>query len=146
MKPLAFGLALAMAFALPVDVAYSRGFGEAALGGEGREAQATKAAEEVRAGYRIAKFVCRVCHIVEAAQTLKPILEHPGPSFMDIANRPGVTVDSLKNFISTTDWDLRSRPIKMANKGLSDRSTEEVARYIISLKGAATIAAADPSR
>jgi mono/diheme cytochrome c family protein len=98
---------------------------------EAGEGQAT---EQVRAGYRIAKFVCRVCHIVEPAQISKPILVRPGPSFIDIANRPGITVASLKNLISTADWDLQSRPIRMPNKRLSDRSTEDVAKYIVSLK------------
>ena len=98
---------------------------------EGGEAQAV---QDVRAGYRIAKYVCRVCHIVEPAQASKPILEYPGPSFIDIANRPGITVASLKTLISTADWDLQSRPIRMPNKNLSDRSTEEVAKYIVSLK------------
>jgi hypothetical protein len=65
---------------------------------------------------------------------MKPILVHPGPSFMDIANRTGTTVDSLKEFISTTDWDLKSRPITMPNKRLSNESTEAVASYIMSLK------------
>jgi mono/diheme cytochrome c family protein len=95
----------------------------------------TQAADEVRAGHRIARFICRVCHIVEPAQAMKPILVHPGPSFMDIANRTGTTADSLKEFISTTDWDLQSRPIMMRNQRLSIESTEAVASYIMSLKG-----------
>ncbi len=94
-----------------------------------------QAADGVRAGRRIALFICRVCHIVEPAQFMKPILVHPGPSFMDIANRTGTTVDSLKEFISTTDWDLQSRPIMMPNKRLSNESTEAVASYTMSLKG-----------
>ena len=105
--------------------------------GEAGEGQAT---EDVRAGYRIAKLVCRACHIVETAQTSKPILVQPGPSFIDLANRPGITVASLKNSISSADWDLQSRPIRMPNKRLSDRSTEDVAKYIVSLKAPATIA------
>jgi mono/diheme cytochrome c family protein len=92
-------------------------------------------AAEVRVGYRIAQVVCRVCHTVEPAQVMKPILVHPGPSFMDIANRTGTTVDSLKESISTRDWDLQSRPIMMRNQRLSNESTEAVASYIMSLKG-----------
>jgi mono/diheme cytochrome c family protein len=94
-----------------------------------------QAADEVRAGHRIAQAICRVCHIVEPAQVMKPILVHPGPSFMDIANRTGTTVDSLKESISTRDWDLQSRPIMMRNQRLSNESTEAVASYIMSLKG-----------
>ena len=96
----------------------------------------SQAAAEVRAGHRIAQVICRVCHTVEPAQVMKPILVHPGPSFMDIANRAGTTVDSLEEFISTTDWDLQSRPIMMPNKRLSNESTEAVASYIMSLKRA----------
>src|SRR3954463_5316521 len=44
----------------------------------------TQAAQQIRAGYRIAKFVCRACHIVEPGQAAKPILLYPGRSFMDI--------------------------------------------------------------
>ncbi len=92
------------------------------------------ATAEVRAGYRIARAVCSTCHIVQPAQSIPPVLVQAGPSFVDVANRPDSTVDSLRNFISSTGWDMQSRPITMPNQRLSDQSTREVAIYIMSLR------------
>jgi len=89
---------------------------------------------ESRAGYRIAQYICSTCHVINPAQTRRPVLVQPGPSFATIANRPGVTVQSLRRIISSADWDLQSRPVTMPRQGLSERSTAQVAAYIMSLR------------
>jgi cytochrome c2 len=37
-----------------------------------------KASEDVRAGSRIARDICRSCHVIDPAQTSRPILRQPG--------------------------------------------------------------------
>jgi mono/diheme cytochrome c family protein len=93
-----------------------------------------QASADVRSGYRIAQAICSTCHIVQPAQARPPVLVQPGPTFMEIANRPDSTPESLRNFISSTGWDMQSRPITMPNQRLSDQSIGEVVSYIMSLK------------
>jgi mono/diheme cytochrome c family protein len=92
------------------------------------------ASAEVRAGYRIAHDICSACHVVHPNQTEPLVLPQQGPRFEEVANRPGTTLESLVNFISTTGFDVESRPITMPNQGLSQETTKEVAAYIISLR------------
>jgi mono/diheme cytochrome c family protein len=94
----------------------------------------SQADAEVRAGYRIAQDICSACHVVHPAQVRRPVLVQPGPSFEDIANRPGTTAQSLRQAISAADWDLQARPVTMPRQGLSERSTAQVAAYIMSLR------------
>ena len=46
---------------------------------------------EVNAGYRIAQDICETCHVIHPDQRGRPILREPGPNFVDIANRQGLT-------------------------------------------------------
>ena len=90
--------------------------------------------DDVRAGYRIARDICRSCHVINPEQTTRPILRQPGPNFEDIANRPGLTLASLSQLIASQNWDLQSRPVRMPKQALSGRSTAQVAAYILSLR------------
>ena len=89
---------------------------------------------QISDGYRIAKNICRPCHIIGPHSDPRTVLPNPGPSFEDVANRPNTTVESLKHFLATTTWDMSSRPVKMPNKRLSDKSMSAVSSYIMSLK------------
>lgn len=89
---------------------------------------------EVRAGYRIARDICSACHVIHPSETRQPVLPQPGPRFAEIANRPGMTRESLERFITTTGLDVEARPVTMPNQGLSSDTTKEVASYIMSLR------------
>ncbi len=91
---------------------------------------------DIRAGFRVARDVCSACHIVQPGQPGGSALLHPGPSFQEIANRPDSTEDSLHAFINGTSWNMATRPITMPRQGLSERSTDQVVSYILSLKTA----------
>jgi mono/diheme cytochrome c family protein len=93
---------------------------------------------DTRGGFRIARDVCSACHVVQPGQPGGTVLLHPGPSFQEIANRPGTTADSLRTFINGSDWNMATRPITMPRQGLSDSSTEQVVSYILSLKTPST--------
>jgi cytochrome c551/c552 len=58
----------------------------------------------------------------------------PAPSFQSIADRPGTNEKSLRHFVATTHWDLKSVPITMPSQELSKADTTAVVRYILSLQ------------
>jgi len=99
------------------------------------QAQAGADAAELAHGEHIARLVCATCHVVARDQEYPPLLSKPAPSFFDIANRPGVSAESLEHFITTTHWD---NPDKLAMTMPDLRATPEqsraVARYILSLR------------
>jgi len=89
---------------------------------------------ELAHGEHIARFICSSCHIVAKDQEFAPILEWATPSFFDIANRPGTSVESLEHFITQTHWDTDKLPMTMPNPQLTKQQTRAVARYILSLR------------
>lgn len=97
-------------------------------------ASAQDAKDSVAAGKNVALIVCSVCHVVAPDQEFAPRLEQRTPSFAEIANRPDVTAESLRKFITTTHWDERTIPITMPNPELIDDQVTEVISYILSLR------------
>jgi mono/diheme cytochrome c family protein len=85
-------------------------------------------------GEHIARIVCSACHVVAKDQEYPPILDQPGPSFYQVANRPDTTAKSLRHFITTTHWDLKTLPMTMPSPMLTPEDTRAVARYIMSLR------------
>ncbi len=88
----------------------------------------------VARGEHIARIICSACHVVAKDQEYPPMLDTPGPSFFDVANRPGTTEASLRHFIITTHWDERTLPMTMPNPMLTAEDTRAVAKYIVSLR------------
>lgn len=88
----------------------------------------------VAAGHAFAQRVCWVCHVVGKEQTEKPILDEPGPSFLEIAQRPDLTPESLRKFLLAHDENL-GRAGKMPNPRLLDYQIDKVVAYIMSLRG-----------
>jgi mono/diheme cytochrome c family protein len=97
-------------------------------------AQVVARDSEIARGKETAQFVCSACHTVAKEQQFPPILNQPAPSFFDIANRPGVTAQSLQHFITHTHWDPDKLPMTMPNPMLVPEQTRAVARYIMSLR------------
>lgn len=90
-------------------------------------------ADEIAAGRTFALKVCWTCHIVAADQTERPILSRPAPSFLILAQRPDVTAESLRKFLSTHN-ETMGRAGQMPNPRLVDYQIDEVVAYILSLK------------
>ena len=98
-------------------------------------AQASGDAAELARGEHIARFVCADCHVVAKDQEFPPLLKKPAPSFLDIANRPGVSAQSLEHFITTTHWDNpETLQLTMPALLATPEQTRAVTRYILSLK------------
>jgi cytochrome c2 len=89
---------------------------------------------ELAQGEHIAQLICSACHVVAKDQEFPPILTKPAPSFFDIANRPGVSAESLQHFITHTHWDTDELPMTMPNPMLTPGQTRAVSRYILSLR------------
>jgi mono/diheme cytochrome c family protein len=93
-----------------------------------------KPAADAKEGRAFALRACTGCHIVASDQPFKPIHTgdiHP-PDFKDIANKSGVTVDSLIHYLDmlpTIPKDSR-----MANADLTAEQTRDVVAYILSLR------------
>ena len=76
-------------------------------------------------GERVARETCVTCHSVDPGEihrVLSPVL-----SFQEIATDPSTTEMSLRVF-------LRSPHLKMPNFILTERETDDVVAYILSLK------------
>lgn len=89
---------------------------------------------EVQRGEKLAQAQCSACHVVAQNQEYPPLLRVPAPSFQSIADRPGTNEKSLRHFVATTHWDLKSVPITMPSQELSKADTTAVVRYILSLQ------------
>jgi mono/diheme cytochrome c family protein len=98
------------------------------------QAQAMAQDAELARGEHIARFVCATCHVVARNQEFPPLLSKPAASFLDIANRPGVTAESLQRFITSTHWDPDKLQMTMPALFPSDEQSRAVARYILSLR------------
>ena len=93
-----------------------------------------KPAGDVKEGRTLALEACTGCHIVAADQPFKPIYigEVRPLDFKDIANKPGVTADSLIHYLDTLP--LIPKDSQMANADLSPEQTSDVVAYILSLR------------
>ena len=89
---------------------------------------------ELARGEHIARLVCSACHVVATDQEFPPLLRQATPAFAEIANRPGVTAESLQRFVTTTHWDVDRLPMSMPNPMLSRAEAQAVSRYIVSLR------------
>ena len=102
-------------------------------------AAGTQAAESpkdpvLEKGKAIAQEVCSACHMVAVDQRYPPLLSQPAPSFVDIANRAGMTDATIQRFTASTHWDQKTIPLTMPDLMLIDSQRVAVARYIMSLR------------
>ena len=89
----------------------------------------------IRAGKTIAVTACIACHVVSRDQEVKPVLGPGIPSFEEIANRPGTTVDSLRAAMKVAKWhDPAMAATLLQMSRLSDSQRTQVATYILSLR------------
>ncbi|HXW75506.1 MAG TPA: cytochrome c [Steroidobacteraceae bacterium] len=86
-------------------------------------------------GADIARNVCSACHLATSDQ--EPRQRPPeAPSFTEIANRPETNLKSLRKFIATTHWDMKTMPPTMPNPMLTNSQVSDVSHYIMSLRTA----------
>lgn len=100
----------------------------------GTSVKAEDSSDAIAAGRQLALQVCSVCHVVAPNQEFAPGLEQQTPSFEAIANRPDMSVEFLRKFITTTHWDEKTIPMTMPNPMLSDEQITQVSSYILSLR------------
>jgi mono/diheme cytochrome c family protein len=105
----------------------------AAWGAPAAKEQTKSAEGNVQAGRALALLVCAGCHVVTPDQPFKPVYQGPPnpPDFKEIANKPGVTAESLRHHMETLPAVARN---SMPNLLLSDDQLRDVAAYIISLR------------
>jgi mono/diheme cytochrome c family protein len=89
----------------------------------------------VARGEHLARIICSACHVVAKDQEFPPLLRQPAPPFDEIANRPGISEKTLRQFVMTTHWDEATLPMTMPNPQLTEEQTVAVIRYILSLRG-----------
>ncbi|HTY48858.1 MAG TPA: cytochrome c [Steroidobacteraceae bacterium] len=97
-------------------------------------AQAGAHERAIERGHHIAANQCAACHVVVPGRHTEPLLSPPAPAFVDIANRPGTTAQSLSKFVRTTHWDLQSLPMQMPTPELTPPEVNAVVQYILSLR------------
>jgi mono/diheme cytochrome c family protein len=97
---------------------------------------ASSASGQVQEGREIARQVCSACHDVGANQMFPPVLKEPAPGFQAIADRPGVTAQTLNRFVGHTHWDERTLPMTMPDTMLTAEQRGAVVSYILSLRHA----------
>jgi mono/diheme cytochrome c family protein len=85
-------------------------------------------------GEHIARYECSACHVVAKDQEFPVLLNKPAPPFSEIANRPGTSAGTLRNFITMTHWDAQTIPMTMPSTNLPKQDVAAVVRYILSLQ------------
>ena len=96
-------------------------------------AQAVATGDEVSKGRHLAIMLCTDCHLVAPDQPYAPTLSPPAPSFASIAQRKGIDMASLRDFLTSTRQGLEN-PNGMPNPHLAEFQIKEIGAYILSLK------------
>jgi mono/diheme cytochrome c family protein len=84
-------------------------------------------------GHSTADTVCWACHVIGPDQSFSPILREPATDFRVIAQRPGITRESLTAFLQGTHR-TEGKPYAMPNPRLSNEMIDDVVAYILSLR------------
>lgn len=85
-------------------------------------------------GEQLSRLICSACHFVAVDQEFPPLLRQPAPPFAEIANREGMSGQTLRHFITTTHWDEKTLPMTMPNPALTAEQSKAISRYILSLR------------
>lgn len=88
-------------------------------------ARAEDSHSRVAAGRHLALQVCSACHVVVPDQEFARSLDHIA-SFEEIANKPDMSAESLRQFLTATHWG--PSPI------LTDEQIPQMIGYILSLR------------
>jgi mono/diheme cytochrome c family protein len=89
----------------------------------------TRAQTAAQAGRQFALGHCDTCHVVAAQQEMRPLVPGYAPSFFDVANKPSITAQSLKEFLA------HAHPYgKMPYPELNAAQVSNLVSYILSLR------------
>ena len=105
----------------------------AALGLAGTALAQVPPADQVSVGASLARQTCASCHIVAADQTTVTRSRDNAPNFATVAQRPDVSAQSLRQFLSTTHTTIRT-PSTMPAPQLTEDQTTVLISYILSLR------------
>ncbi len=83
-------------------------------------------------GHDLAQKLCTACHLIEPGQA-DPPRHIGGPSFQSVADRPDVTVQSLRKHLKTTHSNAMI-PLAMPNPQLSEDELVKIISYLLSLR------------
>jgi len=95
-------------------------------------AEEPSGADDISAGRALSLKVCAACHVVSPDQEMAPFLRPPAPTFRAIANRPGMTAESVRHFLSGTHRGP-AEPGKMPNPSLTEDQVRQTAAFLMSL-------------
>ena len=96
-------------------------------------AEEAGASADIGEGHRLALEICAYCHLAASDQETPPFLKPPAQSFASIAQRPGMSADSLRVFLNTTHRSLGAKN-GMPNPVLLDSQIKQLAAYLLSLR------------
>ncbi|MGO9172389.1 MAG: c-type cytochrome [Rhodomicrobium sp.] len=86
----------------------------------------------VARGHEIATMVCSACHAVRPAHS--PILREPAQDLRSIANKPGVTAESLAAVLRNPAHEMENKSRQMPHPRLTDEMIDSVVAYLLSLR------------
>jgi mono/diheme cytochrome c family protein len=87
----------------------------------------------VTAGRSFAQRVCGACHVVTPQSRETPLLSPPGPSFAVLAQRPLLTEQALREFLTSNHGTMGPHEA-MPNPRLVDYQIDEIVAFMMSLK------------
>lgn len=88
----------------------------------------------LKSGEDLARRSCSACHVVAADQEIPPLLKPPATSFEEIANRPETTVATVRHYVLSAHYDMKTLPAGMPNLMLTSDEATTVARYLLTLR------------
>jgi mono/diheme cytochrome c family protein len=84
-------------------------------------------------GRSFAQRVCGACHVVTPQSKESPLLSPPGPSFAVLAQRPLLTEQALREFLTSNHGTMGPHEA-MPNPRLVDYQIDEIVAFMMSLK------------
>jgi mono/diheme cytochrome c family protein len=113
----------------------ARLFAITVLAGAAMHAAVADDAGQVARGHQLALEICSACHIAAPDQRTRPILTEPPPSLETLANKPGVTAESVQKFLLTIHLSLANGK-DMPNPEVTEDQARDLAAYVMSLRKA----------
>jgi mono/diheme cytochrome c family protein len=96
-------------------------------------AEEPSASDGISAGRALSLKVCAACHVVSSDQEMAPFLRPPAPTFRSIANRPGMTTESVRHSLTEAHRGP-GEPGRMPNLSLTEDQARQVAAFLMSLR------------
>lgn len=95
------------------------------MSGAGRAGNNEAKIIRIELGHELARLWCRQCHVISPEDQARA--QSAAPPFAEVANRPGNSLDAIKNFLADPHPP-------MPNLSLTRDESLNLATYILSLK------------